>query len=238
MIGGFIIYGDNPKKVMLRGIGPSLAAFGVSSAMPNPALNLFDSTNTLIASNDDWRSNQAQIIQETGLAPTDDREAALVVTLSPGSYTAVVYDADNGSGVALFEFYDLDPSNSQLINLSTRGTVQTQDRVMIGGFITYGEEPSGFILRAIGPSLAPAGIQDPLTDPTLELYDGQGSLIMQNDSWRSDQEQQIIDSHLAPSDDREAAIYAMLAPGPYSAVVRGVGNSTGIGLFEIYKLLP
>jgi hypothetical protein len=206
--------------------------------MPDPALRLFDSSGTLIASNDDWRTDQSQIIQDTGLAPSDDHEAALVSTLPPGPYTAVVFDTNNSPGVALFEFYDLDPSSSQLLNLSTRGSVQALDRVMIGGFVIYGNQPAAFVLRAIGPSLALSGIPEPLLDPLLELYNAEGSLIASNDNWRSDQEQLIIASHLAPSDDRESAIYTTLSPGPYSAVVRGTSSSTGTALVEIYKLIP
>jgi hypothetical protein len=238
MIGGFIIAGDVPKNIILRAIGPSLARFGVSDVMADPTLRLYDSTGALIASNDNWRSDQSQVIQDTGLAPPDDREAALVTTLSSGAYTAVVNDASNSPGVALFEFYDLDPASSQLLNLSTRGKVATQDRVMIGGFIINGDQPTRIILRAIGPSLTQLGIPDALIDPTLELHNGDGSLILQNDNWRSDQEQQILDSALAPSNDRESAIIATLVPGPYSAIVRGAGNSTGMALFEIYKLTP
>jgi hypothetical protein len=168
----------------------------------------------------------------------DDREAALVTTLPPGAYTAVLNDEGNRPGVALFDFYDLDPSSSQLVNLSTRGRVETQERVMIGGFIIGGDQPTQVILRAIGPSLTPLGIQDALVDPTLELYNGDGALILQNDNWRSDQEEQILASTLAPTDDRESAIIATLNPGSYTGVVRGAGNSTGIALFEIYKLTP
>jgi hypothetical protein len=238
MIGGFVIYGDGPKRLILRAMGPSLAAVGISEVMPDPVLTLFDSTGAVLGSNDNWRSDQSQIIQETGLAPSDDREAALVTVLSPGSYTVTINDANNASGVALFELYDLDLVSSQFINLSTRGAVQTQDGVMIGGLIIFGEEPASFVLRALGPSLVQSSIQDPLLDPVLELYDVQGSLVMQNDNWRSDQQQQVIDSQLAPSDDRESAIVANLSPGSYSAVVRGAANSTGTALFEVYKLLP
>ena len=238
MIGGFIIAGDVPKDILVRGLGPSLATFGVSGAMADPTLRLFDSTGAVIASNDNWRSEQSEIIEDTGLASADDREAALVTSLPPGAYTVVVSDESNNSGVALFDFYDLDPASSQLVNLSTRGRIETQDRVMIGGFIIGGDGPTQVILRAIGPSLTQLGIQDALVDPTLELHNGDGSLIAQNDNWRSDQEQQILDSALAPSDDRESAIIATLAPGPYTAIVRGAENSTGIALFEIYRLTP
>ena len=238
MIGGFIIAGDVPKDIILRAVGPSLAASGVEGAMTDPALRLYDSTGAVVASNDNWRSDQTEVIEDTGLASADDREAALVTSLPPGAYTAVVNDENSNPGVALFEFYDLDPASSQLVNLSTRGRVATQDRVMIGGFIIGGDQPARIILRGIGPSLTQLGIPDALVDPTLELYNGDGALISQNDNWRSDQEQEILDSALAPSDDRESAISATLMPGPYTAIVRGAGNSTGIALFEIYRLTP
>jgi hypothetical protein len=236
MIGGFIIAGDVPKDIILRGIGPSLAASGVNGAMTNPALRLFDSTGAVAGSNNNWRSDQREMIEDTGLPSMDDREAALVATLPPGGYTAVVNDENNNPGVALFDFYDLDPASSQLVNLSTRGRVETQDRLLIGGFIISGDQPTKVILRAIGPPLTPLGIQDALVNPILELYSGDGSLVSRNDNWRSDQEPEIIASGLAPSDDRESAIIATLNPGPYTAVVSGAGNSTGIALFEIYRL--
>ncbi len=231
-----MITGNHPKKVILRAIGPSLASMGVSNAMPDPAMQLYDSFATLIASNEDWRFGQTQIIQETGLAPTDDQEAAIVATLAPGSYTAVVFDQTGQTGVALFELYDLDSGSSRLLNLSTRGRVDTQDRVMIGGFVVGGSEPLPLIVRAIGPSLTEFGILDALMNPVLELRNGDGSLVLQNDDWRSDQQQPIIDSNLAPADDRESAIIGTLSPGPYSAIVRGSANSTGVALFEIYRL--
>ena len=139
---------------------------------------------------------------------------------------------------SLFEFYDLEPNSSQLLDLSTRGSVLTSDRVLIGGFIIYGNQPTSFVLRAIGPSLSLAGVSDPLVDPSLQLYNSEGALVFQNDNWRSDQEQLILESSLAPSDDRESAIFANLTPGPYTAVVTGVANSTGTALFEIYRLVP
>ena len=238
MIGGFIISGDAPKDVILRALGPTLTAAGVSGAIANPILRLYDSTGAMIAWNDDWQSDQREMIEDTGLASTYDREAALVTTLPPGAYTAVVNDESNNQGVALFDLYDLDPSSSQLVNLSTRGRVESQDNVMIGGFIIDGDQPIEVIVRAIGPSLIPLGIPQALIDPTLELYDGNGSLISQNDNWRSDHEAEIIASALAPTDDREPAIIATLTPGGYTGVVRGTGNTTGIALIEIYRLTP
>lgn len=238
MIGGFIIAGDTPKDLIVRALGPSLATVGVSGVMTDPTLRLYDSTGAIVGENDNWPSAQREMIEDTGLAATDDREAALVTTLDPGAYTAVVSDANDNPGVALFDFYDLDPSSSQLVNLSTRGKVESQDRVMIGGFIIGSEQPTQVIIRAIGPSLAVLGIPDTLIDPTLELHNGDGSLIAENDNWRSDQEEEIRASGLAPSDDWESAIIATLNPGAYTGVVRGTDNTSGIALFEIYRLTP
>lgn len=238
MIGGFIIAGDSPKDVILRGIGPSLTAMGVPGAMNDPAIWLYDSTGAVIGTNDNWQTDQRELIEDTGLATADDREAALISTLDPGAYTVVVKDETGTPGVALFDAFDLDPSSSQLVNLSTRGRVEIDDRAMIGGFILGGDQPTEVILRAIGPSLGQAGIADTLIDPNLELYDGQGSMLLRNDNWRSDQEDEIQASQLAPTDDRESAIIVTLNPGAYTGIIRGADNSTGIALFEIYKLSP
>ena len=141
-------------------------------------------------------------------------------------------------GVSLVELYDLDFNKGRIANISTRARVETSEDVMIGGFILGGTDPSQVIVRALGPSLASAGVSDPLSDPVLELYDANGSLIFMNDNWRSEQESQIIGSTLPPADDREAAIVATLPPGAYSAVVRGANDSTGVALFEVYALGP
>jgi hypothetical protein len=172
----------------------------------------------------------------TGLVPRDRREAAISAILSPGAYTAVLQSADNASGVALFELYDLDSSNSHLANLSSRGRVSGGDNVMIGGFIVGGEEPARILIRALGPSLGKSAITNALPDPIAELYDVNGSLIFTNDNWRSDQERQILDTSIPPADDRESAIVVTLYPGTYSVVVRGANNSSGVALVEVYNL--
>ena len=151
-------------------------------------------------------------------------------------------------GVALIEAYDLEPdSNSLLGNISTRSFVQTGDNVMIGGFIVQGTQSKRVIVRGIGPELGapPYNIPDALANPTLELHNGTGHLIASNDNWRttitggiitSDQVQQIRSSGYAPGDARESAIIADLPPGNYTAIVRGVNNTTGVGLVEVYDL--
>jgi len=235
MIGGFIIGGTTPKKLILRGLGPSLAKAGVPEAMADPTMNLYNSKGALIAQNDNWISNR-QAVLATGLAPTDDREAAIVTSLQPGAYTAIVKSATSTPGVGLFELYDLDPASSQLLNISTRGSVGTGGNVVIGGFIVGGTQPSKVLVRAIGPSLTVHNVLGALQDPVLELHNSTGSLIFSNDNWRSTQEQQILASGLAPTDDRESAIIATLQPGSYTAIVRGANNSTGVGLVEVYGL--
>jgi hypothetical protein len=235
MIGGFIVDGIVAKKVAVRAIGPSLAAAGVSGAMTDPVLQIVDSTGAVIATNDGWNI-PGEGVSAYGLAPTDPREPALVANLLPGAYSAIVSGQGNSSGVALFELYDLDAATGRIANISTRSRVESGDNVMIGGFILGGTTGTDVIIRAIGPSLVPNGVTDALLDPTLELYDSNGALLASNDNWRSDQESAIIATTVPPTDDREAAIVGTLAPGAYSAVVRGANGATGVALVEVYAL--
>jgi len=237
MIGGFIIEGDSNKDIILRALGPSLAALGVKNTLADPVLELYDSAGAIVDQNDNWTSLPSGTVPPE-LQPANSLEAVIVTSLPPGSYTAVLRSADGSTGNALCELYDLSPENSSLRNISTRGQAGTGDDVMIGGFIVGGTNPSKVIIRAIGPSLGTAGVAGALLDPVLELHDGQGSLIFQNDNWRSDQEQQIIDSTVPPSNDQESAIVATLPPGAYTAVVRGAGGTAGVALVEVYALDP
>ena len=231
LIGGFIVTGTQPKKVIVRAIGPSLPLTGV---LLNPFLELHDSSGALIVSNDNWRTDQEQEIIATGLAPSNDNESAIVMTLDPGSYTAIVRGANGGTGIALVEVYDLDQLvDSKLANISTRGLVETGDNVLIGGFIVLGDNAANALLRAIGPSLPVAGS---LADPTLELHDSNGTTLTSNDNWRSDQESEILATGLPPANDAESAILTTLSPGSYTAIVRGANNTTGIALVEVYQL--
>ena len=235
LIGGFIITGTQQKKVIVRAIGPSLSSF-FPDALADPVLELRDSSGALIRSNDNWRSTQEAEIIATGIPPSNDLESAIVATLPANSsaYTAIVRGVNNGSGVGLVEAYDLDPTaDSKLANISTRGFVQTGDKVLIGGLIVLGQNPLRVIVRAIGPSLTGAGA---LVDPTLELHDINGALIASNDNWRSDQEAEIIATGIPPSHDLESAILRDLAPGNYTAIVRGANNATGVALVEVYGL--
>ena len=239
LIGGFIVGGSAPRKVMIRAVGPSLRSNGIAGALADPTLEVFQG-ETLIASNDDWGSGLSrETIRQSGLAPLNDLESAMILTLDPGSYTTIVRGLENATGVALVEAYVLDADGaSEVLNISTRGEVGRGDNVMIGGFIVGDDYPSRVLIRAIGPSLSSAGISRPLLDPVLEVYGADGALLLSNDNWRATQEREIAKSSLPPADDREAAIVATLPPGSYTAIVRGANDVTGVALVEVYKLTP
>ena len=259
MIGGFIVQGTGPKRVIIRAIGPELGAppYNIPNALANPTLELHNAAGALIGSNDDWQRtiiggvitrNQVSDIQSSGHAPTNPFESAIIADLPPGNYTAIVSGVNNTAGVALVEVYDLSANSASLLgNISTRSFVQTGDNVMIGGFIVQGTQSKRVIVRAIGPELGapPYNIPNALANPTLELHNGTGALIASNDNWRttiiggiitSSQVRDIINSGYAPSDGRESAIIAELRPGNYTAIVRGVNDTTGVGLVEVYEL--
>jgi probable HAF family extracellular repeat protein len=243
LIGGFIITGNEAKKVIIRGIGPSLAGAGLQGVMADPTLELHQGSSTLVT-NDNWKEHEAEV-RATTLPPSNDLESAIVVTLSPGSYTAILADKLNQPGLGLVEIYDLAPgANSKLANISTRGFVDLNDNVMIGGFIVGGGSIGGaarIIVRAIGPSLAASGVSGGLQDTTLELYDGNGNSVATNDNWKvrpdgTSQRAEIEATTIPPKDDRESAIVSTLGPGNYTAIVRGSGNRTGVALVEAYNL--
>jgi hypothetical protein len=255
MIGGFIVQGAEPKRLIIRAIGPELTQYGVPNVLANPTLELHDGTGALIASNDNWvrtiiggiiTSDQVRDIRTSGHAPGNIRESAIIADLPAGNYTAIIRGVNNTTGVALVEVYDLSPEvHSILGNISTRAFVQTGDNVMIGGFIVQGTLSKRVIVRAIGPELAQYGIPNVLADPTLDLYDDTGALIASNDNWTTtviggiittNQVRDIRSSGLAPGNRNESAIIANLPPGNYTAIVRGVDNTTGVGLVEVYDL--
>jgi Putative Ig domain len=239
LIGGFIVTGNAPKKVLVRGIGPSLPVVGKLS---DPTLDLYDSSG-LLGSNDDWRDSQEQEIIDTTIPPTNNLESAILAILDPGAYTAILSGKNASTGVGLVEVYDLGTASfdvssaAQLVNISTRGLVQTGDNVMIGGFIVSGSDPVIVLVRAIGPELTDKGVAGALQDTTLELYDGNAVLLASNDDWESDQKQEIIDTTVPPTDPRESAIVRTLTMGAYTAIVQGKNSTTGVALVEVYVLL-
>ena len=246
LIGGVIVIGSDPKKVIVRGIGPSLQ---VNGPLANPTLELHQGNATL-ATNDNWKINdqtgqsQEADIRATTIPPSNDLESAIVATLSPGSYTAVLAGKNGGTGIGLIEVYDLAQGvNSKLGNISSRGFVDTGDNVMIGGLIVGGSsgDRARVLVRALGPSLGNSGVVGALANPTLEMHDGNGATIATNDDWKtrpdgSSQQAEIEATTLPPSNDLESALVRVLPPGNYTAVVRGINGSTGVGLVEVYNL--
>ncbi|MBA3608585.1 MAG: matrixin family metalloprotease [Chthoniobacterales bacterium] len=237
LIGGFIIQGTQLKKIILRAIGPSLTAGGVAGALQDPKMELYDSTGALIEANDNWQESlDSGEIVESGLAPSDTREAAIVTRLAPGNYTAVISGVNDTTGIGLVESFTLDTSATHAANISTRGRVGSGEEVLIGGFIVGGRTTKQIIVRALGPSLGGSGLTV-LADPIVELHGSDGQLIASNDDWASgSQQSDIIATGLQPGDPREAALIATIFSGNYTAIVQGVGGGAGIGLVEIYDL--
>ena len=256
VIGGFIVQGSGPKRVIIRALGPELTEHGVAGALHNPTLELYNGTGELIASNDNWvrtiiggiiTQSQVRDIMNSGYAPTNGLESAIIADLPPGNYTAIVRGVNDTTGVGLVEVYDLNQgtiSPSRLRNISSRSVVLDGDNVMIGGFIIQGGTKR-VIVRAIGPELTQYGVQNVLPDPTLELHDGRGALIASNDNWQTtviggiitkDQVMDIQSSGHAPTQPSESAIIADLPPGRYTAIVRGKNIIVGVALVEVYDL--
>ena len=263
MIGGFVVNGTTLRRVLVRAAGPSLANFGVPGVLANPLLQIFAGP-ALIAQNDDWQASDplcqtsgyacgsAAEIGGTGLAPTNALESAVLITLPPGAYTAIVSGVGGGTGVGLVEVFDVDTSpieTSHLVNISTRGRVEVGDNVMIGGFVVGGNSPKTVIVRAIGPSLAGFGVPNVLGNPFLRIFSG-ATAIAQNDNWQvtdplcqttghtCGSAADIAAAGLAPNDSLESAIMVTLPPGAYTAIVSGVGNTTGVGLVEVFEVSP
>ena len=244
LIAGFIIAGTEPKNVIIRGIGPSLTGAGITLADPTLELHQGDVT---LSTNDNWKINdqtgqsQEADIRATTIPPSNDLESAILMTLSPGAYTAILAGKNGGTGVGVVEVYDLaQGANSKLANISSRGFVDTGDNVIIGGFIVGGGSGNGgrVIVRALGPSVPVAGA---LADPTLELHDRSGTTLATNDNWKtrpngSSQQAEIEVTTVPPASDLESALVQTLPPGNYTAIVRGKNNTTGIGLVEVYAL--
>lgn len=241
VIGGFIVQGSQPATVILRGIGFSLPALGITNALEDPVIELHSAGGGTIATSDDWIDDSwASTVASYHLDPSNSRESAIIQTLNPGSYTVVLRAFENGdTGIGLIELYDLHTTGGRAGNISTRGPVLSGNQVLIGGFIVGGSQTKDVVVRAIGPSLSNVGISGALSDPMVELRDSSGSLIAANDNWQSDPHAaQIQSENLAPINPAESALQATLSPGSYTAIVRGANNTSGIGLVEVYDLSP
>ena len=239
MIGGFIINGNGPKKVALRGMGPVLARSGINDFLADPVLELRDSSGALLRENDNWKDDQRSEIEGTDFEPGDDREAVIVATLNPGAYTALLTGKGGTTGLGLVEVYDLDAAaGSRLGNISTRGFVRTGADVMIAGFILGNNTADARIaVRGRGPSLRDSGLSPVLEDPTLEIRNADGEVVIANDDWESDAASaaELTANGLAPMHPKEAGIFTTLPPGDFTAILAGKDEGTGIGLVEVYN---
>ena len=240
LIGGFIVQGSQPAQLIVRCLAFTLASFGIPNALADSVIELHDANN-IIASNDDWfTSSDAETISSYHLDPPNSIESALLVTLNPGNYTAIVKSFSNAqqpatTGVALFEVYDLRRSGSRLGNVSTRGQVGTGDNILIGGLIVGGSTPKPVVIRALGPTLTQFGVTGVLADPSLELRDVNGNLLEANNDWQESPEAATISAEgMAPLNAKESAIARTLSPGNYTALVSGFGDTTGTALVEVY----
>src|SRR4029077_4423174 len=237
VIGGFIITGTDPKTIVLRALGPSLSSFGLSGLLRNPVLRVYNSSRTLIATNDNWQSDPNHfVVESNGLTPANPLESATAQTLAPGAYTVIVTGHDPTPGIGLVELYDLSPlSNSTLGNMSTRSSVGTADNVLISGFIVGDVDSATVVVRALGPSLAASGVSGALSDPTLTIYNSAGTAIATNDNWQDNVNAIDIQKNgLAPPNPSESALVLPLPAGSYTAIVRGANGETGVALAEVY----
>ena len=239
MIAGFIITGNANKSVVVRGIGPSLSAFGIPNPLADPVVELHGANGSLITSDDNWADTQRAQIQGTIYQPSNDLESVIIATLTPTAYTAILSGKNNGVGVGVVEVYDFSPgSDSQLAQISTRGLVQGGSNVMIAGFILGNSQTTTHVaIRGIGPSLSQFGITHPLPDPTLELRDANGVLLIANDNWTDDpvMAAQLTANGLALSNTKESGIFTSLPAGQFTAILAGK-NGDGIGVVEVYNL--
>ena len=242
LIGGFIVQGSSPATVVLRAVGHSLAGQGISNPLADPVMELRNASGALLTQNDDWiDSSDAETIASYRLDPANSLESAILRTLTPGNYTVLVRAFDNGNsnltGTGLVEIFDLHTTNGRAGNISTRGQVLADNDIMIAGFIVGGSQSKETVVRGLGPSLASAGIRNALADPTIELVDRFGTLLASNDNWATGPGAgRITAVGLAPTNSAEAAINAVLGPGPYTVLLRGKNRGTGIGLVEVYDL--
>jgi K319-like protein len=236
-IAGLIVTGNTAKQVVVRGLGPSLEPVGVQGALSDPALDLYDASGNLLATNNDWQQTQAQALRDANLAPSYDLESAILATVVPGAYTAILRGNANAIGIGLVEVYDLQTrASSKFGNMSTRGLVGSGQNAMIGGTIVTGPDAARVLFRALGPSLAAAGVSNAVADPQLDLFDSNGARISSNNNWNDSQPAAIAAAGLAPANVLESAIIADLVPGNYTAVVNSVDGAAGVALVEAYHL--
>lgn len=236
LISGFIVGGTGQKRLVIRALGPSLPT---SQFLSDPLIELHDSKGRTIAVNGDWRLGNAAAILASGLAPTNDKEAAIIVTVNPGAYTAIARGEDGATGIGLIEIYDLDESRNtlRLLNSSARGSILTGDNILIEGIIVEASDlRTRVLVRGIGPSLVASGVAYALNDPMLQLFNGNGVVVASNNDWKDTQQAEIAAMNVAPAADRESALIAPISPGNYTAILSGKNGGMGVGVIEVYSL--
>ena len=239
LIGGFIVSGTEPKTMVLRALGPTLSGYGLSGVLTDPILSLYDSSGTLVVTNDNWESDvNHSVVEANGLAPANPLESAIAPILNPGAYTVVVTGKDATPGIGLVEVYDITPlATTKFVNMSTRGSAGTGDNVLISGFIIGDVDSATVVVRALGPSLASYGVSGVLSDPTLDIYDSTGTLIASNDNWQDNINSIDVQKNgLAPPNEVESALVLHLPAGAYTAIVHGADGGTGVALAEVYTI--
>lgn len=238
LIAGFVVQ-DQTKQLLLRALGPTLSQFGVTGPLADPVLDLHNSAGSSIATNDNWKDTQQSQIQQTGLAPPNDLESAILVPSAPASYTAIVSGNAGTTGVALVEVYDLQTQTGKASNISTRGQVFGGDNVMIAGFAVNGPPLKSIIIRGLGPGLRQFGISNALDDPSIELHDSQGRLIEADTGWRNAglvSQTEVQAFALTPPNDADCALYEQLAPGNYTVILKSASGGNGVALAEVYDV--
>jgi hypothetical protein len=249
LIVGLALGGTGSKQVLVRGIGPGLTQFGLPGALADPQLRLFNSAGVQTHVNEDWGggatlSGAFSAVGAFSL-PAASKDAALLVPLATGTYTAQV-TATSGTGVALLEAYDADAAvtTARFVNISARTQVGTGDNILVIGFVVTGTGPKTVLLRAVGPGLTPFGVGGVLADPQLRLFNAAGTATDTNDDWASSAA--LAAAHGAaftqtgafglPAASKDAALLVTLQPGAYTAQVSGVAGTTGVALVEVYEV--
>jgi hypothetical protein len=259
-IAGFVVSGPpgSSEQLLIRGVGPSLSQFAVTGSLFQPVLTLFDSSGSQIATNTAWttNSNSAQVASAAtsvgafALGPTvaataeqpASADSALLLNLPPGNYTAQVTGVGGTTGVALAEIYQVGASSAQLTNISTRAMVGFGVTVEIAGLVVQGAQPARVLIRAVGPTLAQFSVTGFLAQPTLTVVDAGGNTVATNTGWSTNANAAAIASEAASvgafalaAGSADSALLLTLPPGPYTAIVSGVGGTSGIALVEAYQ---
>ena len=240
LIGGFVIAGSTNKRVAIVATGPSLVPFGITNALTNPTLRLVRSSDqAVIATSDNWQTaaNQADLTA-AGFAPSNPLEAAILIDLAPGAYTAIIEGAGGVTGVSVIGVYEVNHPETPLVNISTRGRVLTGNDVMIGGFVISGAGPQTLAIVATGPSLAAFGIANPLANPRITLVRSSDQAVLAtNDNWQADANAaQLNAAGFAPTNPLESGLCVTLPPGAYTVIVEGVNGGTGVAVVGVYRV--